>query len=412
MQTVVGSATTGYLFNAGGQRVSEWSWNGTTYAQLKGKYYMGGTPVGYYTTDASSAGAATHFEHQDWLGTERLRTTYNGSVESSYTSLPFGDGQTPTDNGTDANHYATLDHDTESDTDHAEFRQYSNLQGRFLSPDSYSGSYNFSNPQSMNRYVYAQNSPMSAIDPSGMDENGGDGTCADGTNNCYPGGPGTSYGTFGGGGSSGFGIGGIGTSSPFNPYDSSIGGSGTGFQNGLVPSVYYGSGTASVPGYILTNGGIFLKLPGENGTDPQTGLLEVTSNLMYIGQLSSWNQGSPSSNNAVSVAPNNGLPTPTSHKLTIPGTNYCGPGGSGTPTNQVDSACATHDACYQNAGVSWRNNVPFGPSMNAAQRGAIQDCDANLCRTLGNMSWPSSAEAGQATLVSTFFGCSGGYSLR
>lgn len=111
-------------------------------------------------------------------------------------------------------------------------------------------------------------------------------------------------------------------------------------------------------------------------------------------------------------APNNGLPTPSQHKLTIPGTNYCGPGGNGTPTNQVDAACAAHDACYQNAGVSWRNNVPFGPSMNAAQAGAIQACNANLCSSLSNMSWPSSSEAGQATLVSTFFGCSGGYSLR
>jgi len=44
-------------------------------------------------------------------------------------------------------------------------------------------------------------------------------------------------------------------------------------------------------------------------------------------------------------APNNRLPTPTNHKLTIPGTNYCGPGGNGTPTNNVDAACATHDAC-------------------------------------------------------------------
>jgi hypothetical protein len=55
-------------------------------------------------------------------------------VEGSFTSLPFGDGQTASGTDGDANHFATLDHDTESDTDHAQFRQYSNIQGRWLSP--------------------------------------------------------------------------------------------------------------------------------------------------------------------------------------------------------------------------------------------------------------------------------------
>jgi RHS repeat-associated protein len=163
VQTVANSSTTGFVFNAAGQRVSEWTWNGTTYAQTKGKYYWGAEPVAYY------ASGATHFEHQDWLGTERMRTTYNGGVENSYTSLPFGDAQTPTTNGTDANHFAALDHDYETDTDHAQFRQYSNAQGRWLSPDAYAGSYRLRNPQSFNRYTYASNLPLSAIDPSGND---------------------------------------------------------------------------------------------------------------------------------------------------------------------------------------------------------------------------------------------------
>jgi RHS repeat-associated protein len=125
----------------------------------------------------------THFQHQDcpgspatglrrWggsLGTERMRTSSNGSVEGTYTSFPWGDSEVPTGTDTDANHFATLDHDTESNTDHAEFRQYSNTQGRFLSPDPYDGSYDPTNPQSFNRYVYAMNNPLSNIDPSGRD---------------------------------------------------------------------------------------------------------------------------------------------------------------------------------------------------------------------------------------------------
>jgi RHS repeat-associated protein len=62
-----------------------------------------------------------------------------------------------------------LDHDSESGTDHAQFRQYGNTQGRFMSPDPYDGSYDPSNPQSMNRYTYAMNNPLSYVDPSGMD---------------------------------------------------------------------------------------------------------------------------------------------------------------------------------------------------------------------------------------------------
>jgi RHS repeat-associated protein len=160
VRVTAGSTVTECVFNAAGQRVSEW--NGTTRAQLKGKYYWSGRPVAYY------ANGATHFEHQDWLGTERMRTGYTGSVEGSYNSQPWGDGQSGTGTDGDANHYATLDHDTESDTDHAQFRQYSNTQGRWLSPDPYSGSYDMSNPQSMNRYAYAGNSPLANADHSGL----------------------------------------------------------------------------------------------------------------------------------------------------------------------------------------------------------------------------------------------------
>ena len=177
VRTVVGTTATEYVFNAAGQRVSEW--NGSNYAQLKGHYYWGSKPVAYYTT-ANAGAAATHFEHQDWMGTERVRTTYNGAVEGTYTSLPYGDNSAASGTDTDANHYAMLDHDSESGTDHAQFRQYGNTQGRFMSPDPYDGSYDASNPQSFNRYTYAMNSPVNGIDPSGLivqTNESGNGSC-------------------------------------------------------------------------------------------------------------------------------------------------------------------------------------------------------------------------------------------
>jgi len=146
VRTVVGSTAKEFVFNLNGQRVS--IWNGSSHSQISGQYYWGGQPLAYYT------GGAIHFQQQDWLGTERLRSGYNGGVEGKFTSLPFGDGQTTAGSDTDAYHFAGLDHDAETDTDHAQFRQYSNAQGRWLSPDPYAGSYDLSNPQSFNRYMY------------------------------------------------------------------------------------------------------------------------------------------------------------------------------------------------------------------------------------------------------------------
>jgi RHS repeat-associated protein len=57
---------------------------------------------------------------------------------------------------------------SDSGMDHAQFRQYHNWYGRWMSPDPYSGSYDLSNPQSLNRYTYAMNNPMVFTDPGGL----------------------------------------------------------------------------------------------------------------------------------------------------------------------------------------------------------------------------------------------------
>lgn len=162
----IGGNSLEFLFNASEQRVS--TWNASTQQLVEGQHYWGSLPIGYYTTADNS----THFEHGDWIGTERLRTTYNGGLDNSFTSLPFGDASTTvTGTGTDSDthHFALLDHDGASFTDHAQFRQYSNVEGRWFSPDPYSGSYDPGNPQSLNRYSYVLNNPLSGVDPSGKD---------------------------------------------------------------------------------------------------------------------------------------------------------------------------------------------------------------------------------------------------
>ena len=159
------SATTEFIYDYAGRRVSSWL-SPSNYGN-EGRIYWDGQQVAYRSTDGT-----TYFDHQDVLGTERLRTNYAGSVGSSYVSLPWGDGYTATVNSSGADqdnaHFADLERDAESGTEHAQFRNYTSRQGRWLAPDPYTGSYDATNPQSMNRYAYVLNNPMSSVDPSGL----------------------------------------------------------------------------------------------------------------------------------------------------------------------------------------------------------------------------------------------------
>ena len=153
-----GGAGAEYVFNPSGQRASAWNITG---AQFQGQTYWGTAPVEFY------ASAVAHFQHQDWLGTERMRTTYNGGVEGTFSSLPFGDGYSVSGADDDGYHFAGMDQDSASN-DHAQFRQYSNMAGSWMSPDPYRGSYDPTNPQSMNRYAYVMNNALAYTDPSGL----------------------------------------------------------------------------------------------------------------------------------------------------------------------------------------------------------------------------------------------------
>jgi RHS repeat-associated protein len=89
-------------------------------------------------------------------------------MEYGFATLDFGDGPWSTGNSDDAYHFAGFDHDDLSNTDHAQFRQYSPMTGRWMSPGPYSGSYEAGNPQSLNRYAYVRDNPVSSTDPTGL----------------------------------------------------------------------------------------------------------------------------------------------------------------------------------------------------------------------------------------------------
>ena len=109
-----------------------------------------------------------HFYLNDWTGSRRVQTDYQGLVEQTCANLPYGNGET-CGASPDEDLFAGLGRDSESGLDHAMYRQYSSNFGLWTTPDPYDGSYDWTNPQSLNRYAYVNGMPLGAIDPSGLD---------------------------------------------------------------------------------------------------------------------------------------------------------------------------------------------------------------------------------------------------
>jgi RHS repeat-associated protein len=139
------------------------------------------------TYDAATVGTnltpALHFHFADPLGSRRVQTNPLGTIENSYQSLPFGNGQYELSNSNciianscysaDAStehHFTGKERDIESGNDYFPARYYSSNVGRWLSPDP-SGLALASpvDPQSFNLYAYVSNHPLVLIDPFGLE---------------------------------------------------------------------------------------------------------------------------------------------------------------------------------------------------------------------------------------------------
>ncbi len=111
--------------------------------------------------------------HRDSNGIDRVHTDPSGGTGATFAFLPFGDGGVVTTiesySDWDFRSYGDMDYNAESGTSHALFRQFNPMPGRWMSPDPYAGSYDFSNPQSLNRYSYVANNPLSFVDPLGTE---------------------------------------------------------------------------------------------------------------------------------------------------------------------------------------------------------------------------------------------------
>jgi RHS repeat-associated protein len=139
--------------------------NGQTLAMAFIDLPGGGAAI-YNSTVSSSAGPA-YYRHSDWLGSSRLSSTGAQAFDSSSSYAPFGEQYAVS--GTPDASFTGQDSDTDSTLYDFTFREYSQSQGRWISPDPAGlAAADPANPQSWNRYAYVLNNPLSFIDPLGL----------------------------------------------------------------------------------------------------------------------------------------------------------------------------------------------------------------------------------------------------
>jgi RHS repeat-associated protein len=111
----------------------------------------------------------------DHLGSSRVVTNASGAVLESCDYYPYGASNC---SPSSINNYlfTAKERDSESGLDNFGARYYSSQYGRFMSPDPVGGKRD--DPQSLNKYSYVRNNPLSRTDPTGLYD------CMDGQMQC------------------------------------------------------------------------------------------------------------------------------------------------------------------------------------------------------------------------------------
>jgi RHS repeat-associated protein len=162
-----GAVTASYVLGLGGEQMTEMDASGNW---KHTNVFAGGKLMATYDNQG------LHFHANDWLGTRRIQTGYDGTLELGFRSLPFGDGLVtdPYASSGDSteHHFTAKERDTETGLDYFGARYYASNMGRFMTPDwavkaepvPYA---KLGNPQTLNLYAYMNNNPLSGVDPDG-----------------------------------------------------------------------------------------------------------------------------------------------------------------------------------------------------------------------------------------------------
>jgi RHS repeat-associated protein len=175
--------STGATYDALGRMVEKGS--GGTYTQFvfrpsgailavySGGLTKGTIPLPGGSTAIYNSNGLNFIRHTDWLGSSRLATTWAHAVYSKEAYAPFG--ETYNEAGTSPDRSFTgQDQDVATGTGGAGvydflFRKYDPSAGRWLSPDPYGwNAVDPTAPQSLNRYAYVMNNPMTYRDQLGL----------------------------------------------------------------------------------------------------------------------------------------------------------------------------------------------------------------------------------------------------
>ncbi|MEK6289733.1 MAG: RHS repeat-associated core domain-containing protein [Acidobacteriota bacterium] len=194
-QTKFNSTVGQYFYDGDGRRVKKIDSTGTTVFV----YNAGGQLIAEYHSDPvppAAGGGGTSYLTSDHLGSTRVVTKSDGTVKARYDYLPFGEeipstigvrGSVGGYSGADSTRqkFTQKERDNESGLDYFLARYYSSAQGRFTSPDEFTGGpdelYSFAEdasdnptfyadifqPQSLNKYQYCLNNPLAYVDPDG-----------------------------------------------------------------------------------------------------------------------------------------------------------------------------------------------------------------------------------------------------
>jgi RHS repeat-associated protein len=162
-------ATTTFTYDAQGQRVKKVGPAGTV-VYVGGLYEVRGAAVTkYYLAGGARVakvnGAGTSYFHQDHLGSTRLVTNASGAEVKRYEYAPFGKVIAESGSAGDSHRFTGQEVDDETGLAFFQARYYDAALGRFLQPDGFLP--NANNPQELDVYAYANNSPINYVDPSG-----------------------------------------------------------------------------------------------------------------------------------------------------------------------------------------------------------------------------------------------------
>ena len=176
---VVSGTETWFVYGLDGELVGEYNASGAVGSPQKEYGYRGGQLLVVYDNTESNADKKLQWLVADHLGTPRMIIDKTGSLSGikRHDYLPFGEEVGANIGIRSAGNGYTIDQikqklsgherDNETGLDFMQARYYSNNTGRFTSIDPSKKSFQISNPQTLNRYVYVNNNPMRFFDANG-----------------------------------------------------------------------------------------------------------------------------------------------------------------------------------------------------------------------------------------------------